>query len=87
MSVSNGYNRWSRELIFRFFQNCKDKNDDELRKLVNARCPFRPRWGSDSHALKGQLSDLECLTDPIADGDGKSIPILVKHYGSSADEC
>jgi putative hemolysin len=80
VSVSNGYSRWSRELIFRFFQNSKDH--DGLRKLVSPRCPFRPRWGSDSHAMKGQLNDLDHLTDPIADveSDGKSIPILLKHY-------
>jgi putative hemolysin len=80
VSVSNGYSRWSRDLIFRFFQNGKDH--DGLRKLVSARRPFRPRWGSDSHAVRGQLNHLEHLTDPIADveSDGKSIPILLKHY-------
>src|ERR1700685_560019 len=80
VSVSNGYSRWSRDLIFRFFRNSNDY--DDLRKLVSPRCPFRPRWSSDSDAVKGQLNDLDHLTDPIADveSDGKSIPILLKHY-------
>ena len=81
VSISNGYSRWSRELIFRFFQE-REKNDG-LRKMVSPRCPFHPRWGSAKpHSLGGQFNDLEYLTDPIADveSDGKGIPILLKQY-------
>ena len=79
VSISNHYSRWSRELIFRFFQ--ARENGSELGKLVSPRCPFRPRRLRPD-ALGGRLNDLEQLTDPIADveTDGKSIPILLKHY-------
>lgn len=82
VSISNYYSRWSRELIFRFFQ--ARENGSGLGKLVSPRCPFRPRRlrPADSHALSGRFDDLEQLTDPIADveSDGKGIPILIKHY-------
>jgi len=81
VSISNGYSRWSRELIFRFFQ--KREQNDGLRKMVSPRSPFHPRWGSaKAHPLGGQFNDVEYLTDPIADveSDGKGIPILLKQY-------
>ncbi len=82
VSISNRYSRWSRELIVRFFRT--REQDDGLRKLVSPRCPFRPRWvgSADVRPVSGQLNDLDYLTDPIADveSDGKSIPILLKHY-------
>jgi putative hemolysin len=82
VSISNGYSRWSRELIFRFFQS--QETNDGLGKWVSPRRPFRPRWMTSADALpvSGQLNDLEYLVDPIADveSDGKSVPILIKHY-------
>jgi hypothetical protein len=82
VSISNGYSRWSRELIFRFFQSRETK--DGLGKWVSPRRPFRPRWmaSADARPVSSQLNDLEYLVDPIADveSDGKSVPILIKHY-------
>jgi len=82
VSISNRYSRWSRELIFRFFQS-REKSCG-LKKLVSPRCAFRPRRPrpAGTHALNGLFNDLDQLTDPIADveTDGKSLPILLRHY-------
>jgi putative hemolysin len=82
VSVSNRYCRWSREVIFRFFQG--RENEDGLAKLVAPRTPFRPRWGWQAahHGLHSNVQHLDQLTDPIADveSDGKGVPILIKHY-------
>jgi putative hemolysin len=82
VSISSRYNRLSRELIFRFFQT--QERDAAIAGLVAPRRPFRPRRlvpsiGSD---LCRGVHDLDHLADPIADveNDGKSIPILIKHY-------
>ena len=82
VSISERYNRLSRELIFRFFQG-KGRNDG-LANLVAPRSPFRPRpiLPAIGDGFCSCIRDLDHLADPIADleGDGKGIPILIKHY-------
>jgi len=82
VSVSNCYNRTSRELIVRFFRAQQKK--DEFAKLIRPRRPFRGTWirPGDCLATCNRLRDLNELADPISDveSDGKSIPILLKHY-------
>lgn len=82
VSISNRYSRWSRELIFRFYQS--EWNRQDFSRYISPRNPFRQSWirpGSDG-AASVQFRDLEQLSDPISDVevDGKSIPILLKHY-------
>jgi putative hemolysin len=83
VSVSNDYNKASRELIYRFFESRIEK--DELSELVAARHPFRPaflrRW--DCTGMCRALRDLDELSEPIADvePDGKGLPILMRQYG------
>jgi putative hemolysin len=82
VSISNTYNRASRELIYSFFED--RRRGDELAGLVSPRKPFRPgrirRW--DCRAVCHVLRDLEELSEPIADleSDGKGLPILLKQY-------
>jgi len=82
VSISNSYNRASRELIYSFFET--RKQGDELAGLVTPRRPFRPvrigRW--DCRAVSHVLRDLDELSEPIADveTDGKGLPILLKQY-------
>jgi len=82
VSISNAYNRASRELIYWFFE--ARKQEDELRGLVMPRRPYRPmrtgRWYG--RALGHVLRDLDELSEPIADVeiDGKGLPILLKQY-------
>jgi putative hemolysin len=82
VSISNSYNRASRELIYSFFE--ARKQGDELAGLVVPRRPFRPgrigRW--DCRAVSRILRDLDELSEPIADveTDGKGLPILLKQY-------
>jgi putative hemolysin len=82
VSISNRYSRWSRELIFRFYQSGRPGQD--FSRFISPRNPFRERWirPGDGAALSSRFSDLEQLSDPIFDveGDGKTIPILLKHY-------
>jgi putative hemolysin len=82
VSISERYNRLSRELIFRFFQG-KGTNDG-LASLVAPRSPFRPRpiLPAIGDGFCRCIRDLDHLADPIADieNDGKGIPILIKHY-------
>jgi putative hemolysin len=82
VSISNTYNRASRELLYAFFED--RKRGDELAGLVAPRMPFRPvrirqwDWRVACHVLR----DLEELSEPIADlePDGKGLPILLKQY-------
>jgi putative hemolysin len=82
VSISNTYNRASRELIYSFFET--RMRQDELAGLVTPRRPFRPgrlrRW--DFRAACNALRDVEELSKPIADVeiDGKGLPILLKQY-------
>jgi putative hemolysin len=82
VSISNAYNRASRELIYSFFED--RKRGEELADLVTPRKPFRPgrirSW--DCRAVCHVLRDLDELTDPITDVeiDGKGLPILLKQY-------
>ena len=82
VSISDRYNRLSRELIYRFFRS--RENQDEIASLVSPRKPFRPRrmLPALSHDFCGGVRDLDHLADPIADveSDGKGIPILIKQY-------
>ena len=82
VSISNRYCPWSRELLFRFFQDRDDNHG--LARLVTPRAPFRPRWlrQGPHYAPHSKIRELDQLTDPIADvePDGKGVPILLKHY-------
>jgi putative hemolysin len=82
VSISNHYNKASREIIYRFFESRMQK--DELAGMVQPRRPFHPArlrrwdWGSMCRALR----DLDELSQPITDveSDGKGLPILFRQY-------
>jgi len=82
VSVSNDYNKASREMIYSFFEG--RIQEDELAGLIAPRHPFRPaglrRW--DCRAMCYALRDLEELSQPITDveADGKGLPILLRQY-------
>jgi putative hemolysin len=82
VSISDSYNRISRELIYSFFES--RKHDDQLAGLLHPRRPFRPallrRW--DCRAVTHALRNLDDLSQPIADleVDGKGLPILLRQY-------
>ncbi len=84
VSVSNDYNKASREMIYRFFQERFQK--DELAGLVEPLHPFRVgptilrRW--DCRGMSRALRDLDELSQPITDieADGKGLPILLRQY-------
>ena len=86
VSISNGYNRASREMMQRFFEarTKQDESASELARLIDARSPFRPerlnRW--DCRAMCRAMRDLDELSQPIADveTDGKGLPILLCQY-------
>ena len=86
VSISNEYSSLSREMIVRYFEQRRAKDEDgrEFADLIHARTPFRApklrRW--DCGALCGALRDLDELAEPISDveKDGKGLPILLKQY-------
>ena len=86
VSVSNGYNRASREMIHRFFEERRkeDPVTRELAEMIEPRSPFRPGRvrGWDCRAMQRALRDLEELSQPISDveSDGKGLPILLRQY-------
>jgi putative hemolysin len=82
VSISNDYNKASREMIYRFFE--ARMQEDELAGLIEPRRPFRPSslrpW--DCRAMCRALRGLEELSQPITDveTDGKGLPILLRQY-------
>ena len=82
VSISNDYNKASREMIYRYFES--RMQDDSLAGLIEPRRPFRPgllhRW--DCRAMCRALRDLDELSEPITDveADGKGLPILLRQY-------
>src|SRR5580700_8210332 len=82
VSISNDYNKASREMIYRFFE--ARIQEDELAGMIEPRRPFRPArlrpW--DCRAMCHALRDLEDLSQPITDveTDGKGLPILLRQY-------
>lgn len=84
VSVSNDYNKASREMIYRFFEARMQK--DELAGLIEPLHPFRVRpailrrW--DCRGMSRALRDLDELSQPITDieADGKGLPILLRQY-------
>ncbi len=82
VSISNDYNRASREMICRFFE--ARMREDDLAALIEPRRPFRPsllrRW--DCRSICRALRDLDDLAAPINDveTDGKGLPILLRQY-------
>ena len=88
VSISNNYNRASRELIVRYFES--KRTDNQLARLIHPRKPFRPpmlrTW--DWQAMCNALRDLNQLAEPISDMevDGKGLPILLKQYAKVGGE-
>jgi len=82
VSISNSYCRCSRELMVRFFR--PEKSEGGFDRLLSPRRPFRPRWTRPevNPSRGGGVQDLEQLADLVTDleMDGKSVPILLKHY-------
>jgi putative hemolysin len=82
VSISNAYNRASRELLVKFFERHKEKQP--LAGLVVPRTPFRTgRFrGRELDEVLPLLRDVEDLNAPLADieRDGKTVPILLKQY-------
>ena len=82
VSISNAYNRASRELIYSFFE--RRMREDEITGMVTPRRPFRPGRlrRSDCRAACNALRDVDELSKPIADVevDGKGLPVLLKQY-------
>ena len=82
VSISNDYNKASREMIYRFFE--ERMQGDELAGMIEPRRPFRPGglrpW--DCRAMCRALHDLDQLSQPITDleTDGKGLPILLRQY-------
>lgn len=82
VSISNDYNRASREMIYRFFES--RMQESELSGLIEPRRPFRPArlrpW--DCRAMCHALRYIEDLSQPITDveTDGKGLPILLRQY-------
>ncbi len=81
VSVSAEYSRASRELIVRYFDECKPA---ELAELVRPRCPMRVGTVDQRRAamLTSGLGDASALARLIGDiePDSKSIPILLTQY-------
>jgi putative hemolysin len=89
VSISNNYNRTSRELIVRYFES--KRTDNDLARLIHPRKPFRTAptlrtW--DWQAMCKVLGDLNQLAEPISDMevDGKGLPILLKQYAKVGGE-
>jgi putative hemolysin len=95
VSISSRYNRISRELIVRFFEAQEQNRESpeqigqelsaaDLARWITPRNRFRPKGikSADCRSVCAGLSNLQELSDPIADveSDGKSVPILLKHY-------
>ena len=82
VSISNEYNRRSRELIVRYFEQREDGR--EFADLIRPRTPFRvPRLGRwDDAAICKAARDLDELAEPISDveEDGKGVPVLIRQY-------
>jgi putative hemolysin len=82
VSISNDYNKASREMIYGYFES--RMQEDELAGLIEPRRPFHigllRRW--DCRAMCGALRDLDELSEPINDVevDGKGLPILLRQY-------
>jgi putative hemolysin len=82
VSISNDYNKTSREMIYRFFE--ARIQEDELAAFIEPRRPFRTpvirRW--DCRSIGRSLRDLDELSEPIVDveADGKGLPILLRQY-------
>ncbi len=82
VSISNDYNRASREMIYRFFES--RIQEDALSEFVAPRNPFRPAPFQNINypGIDRALRDLDELSEPIADieSDGKGLPILLRQY-------
>lgn len=81
VSISAEYTRVSRELIVRYFNECKP---GELAELVRPRCPIRFGAIDQRRAaiLTSALGDPSALAKLVGDiePDNKSIPILLTQY-------
>ena len=86
VSISNDYNRASREIIYRFFEARMQEDGlaSELAALIEPRSPFRPEQlrGWNCRAMCHAMRDLNELSQPITDveSDGKGLPILLRQY-------
>ena len=79
-SISNDYNRVSRDLLVRFLESHRA---DDLARFVKPRRPYRRMWGTaGTEWMCRFLADLEGVSDVISEveADGKGVPILIRQY-------
>ena len=80
VSISNNYNRSSRDLLVRFFRT---QAAGPLARLVKPKRVFHPRMLRDWELAAVQnITDIEDLADSIADieDDRKGVPVLLRQY-------
>ena len=80
VSISNGYEKASRELLVQFFQS---QPSHPMAHLVRPKRMFRPqRWRSWELQSLRDLLDIEEVSASIAniEQDGKGIPVLLRQY-------
>lgn len=82
VSISREYSDLSRSLMLRYLR--RDHFDPALAKLVKPRSPFRERGRPvpQGDFAEAALKDVEAMGDLVSaiEGDGKGLPILLKHY-------
>jgi putative hemolysin len=82
VSISNGYGRYSRQLMATFLK--MNKSSSDLSKMVRPRKPLRREKGVSFIRGKENLhgNDLDELSEWISsiEEDGKGVPILIKQY-------
>ncbi len=82
VSISNGYGRYSRQLMATFLK--MNESSSDLSKMVRPRKPLRREKGVSFIRGKEKLhgNDLDELSEWISsiEEDGKGVPILIKQY-------
>ena len=82
VSISREYTDLSRSLMLQYLR--KGHYDPALSRLVRPRSPFRERGQrlAQGDFAEAALSDVDAIGDLVSalEGDGKGLPILLKHY-------
>ena len=82
VSISREYTDLSRSLMLQYLR--KGHYDPALSRLVRPRSPFRERGLrlAQGDFAEAALSDVDAIGDLVSalEGDGKGLPILLKHY-------